>query len=124
MPRLPADLLQKIKDAVNLIEVVGEHVVLRKSGSNYTGLCPFHSERTPSFSVSEQKQVYHCYGCKAGGDVVSFVMQMHGMGFADAVQELADRAKIPVPAGVLSGGERSEERRVGKEWRYRGRPER
>src|SRR3954466_7642310 len=103
MPRIPGDLLQKIKDAVNLIEVVGEHVVLRKSGSNYTGLCPFHSERSPSFSVSELKQVYHCYGCKAGGDVVSFVMQMHGLSFSEAVQELAERGKVVLPKEIDGG---------------------
>ena len=105
MARIPADLLQKIKDSVNLIEVVGEHVVLKKSGSNYSGLCPFHSERSPSFSVSETKQVYHCYGCKAGGDVVTFITQMHGLSFIEGVQELAERGKVPIPAGILGSDE-------------------
>ena len=77
--RIPAELLNRIKDAVNLIEVVGEHVVLRKSGANHTGLCPFHNERTPSFSVSEGKQLYHCYGCKRGGDLFAFVMELHSL---------------------------------------------
>ena len=72
MTKFSPELLQKIKDAVNIVEIVGEHVVLRKSGANYTGLCPFHQERSPSFSVSENKQLYHCYGCKKGGDLFSF----------------------------------------------------
>ncbi len=95
--KISAELLQKIKDAVNLVDVVGEHVVLRKTGSNHSGLCPFHSERTPSFSVSESKQLYHCYGCKKGGDLVSFVMEIHGMSFPEAIRELADRAQVALP---------------------------
>ncbi|HUP58697.1 MAG TPA: DNA primase, partial [Bdellovibrionota bacterium] len=79
------------------IDVVGEHVVLRKSGSNHSGLCPFHSERTPSFSVSENKQLYHCYGCKKGGDLIGFTMDIHGLSFPEAVEELADRASVALP---------------------------
>src|SRR5690606_20735746 len=95
--KISAELLRKIKDGVNIIDVVGEHVVLRKSGSNHVGLCPFHSERTPSFSVSENKQLYHCYGCKRGGDLVSFVMELMGISFPEAVEDLADRARIALP---------------------------
>lgn len=108
------DFLQKIKGAVSLIEIVGEHVVLKKSGSNYTGLCPFHSERSPSFSVSETKQLYHCYGCQKGGDLFGFVMEMHGLSFPEAVESLAERARIPIPAserGALQGGAASLEAR-------------
>lgn len=101
--KFPPELLQKIKEAVNLVEVVGEHVVLRKSGSNYTGLCPFHSERSPSFSVSEQKQLYHCYGCKKGGDLLSFVMEIHTLGFREAIEELAERGKIALPKELATG---------------------
>ena len=100
MSRLPQDLLQKIKSAVNLVEVIGEHVVLRKSGANHTGLCPFHSERTPSFGVNENKQVYFCQGCKKGGDLVTFVMEMHGLSFMEAIEELAERARIALPKEV------------------------
>jgi DNA primase catalytic core len=95
--KLSADFLQQLKDAVNLVDVVGEHVVLKKSGSNFTGLCPFHNERSPSFSVSEQKQLYHCYGCHKGGDLIGFVQEMHGLSFIEAVEDLADRANIPLP---------------------------
>src|SRR3989338_9292272 len=96
--RIPPDLLKRIKDAVNMVDVVGEHVVLRKVGSNHTGLCPFHSERSPSFGVSESKQLYHCYGCKAGGDIVTFVQEIHGLSFIEAVQELAERGGVKLPA--------------------------
>jgi DNA primase len=95
--KVSPELLQKIKEAVNIIEVVGEHVVLRKAGSNYTGLCPFHSERSPSFSVHEGKGLYYCYGCKKSGDLVTFMMQIHGIGFPEAVEELAERARIALP---------------------------
>jgi DNA primase len=95
--KISQDFLAKLKEKVNLIDVVGEHVVLRKSGSNHSGLCPFHSERTPSFSVSEAKQLYHCYGCKRGGDLVAFVMEIHGLSFPEAVEELAERASIALP---------------------------
>ena len=96
-PSVAPALIQKIKQAVNMVELVGEHVVLKKSGANWSGLCPFHNERTPSFSVHEQKQVYHCYGCKEGGDIVSFVMSVNGLSFAEAVEELASRAGIKLP---------------------------
>lgn len=105
--RIPPELLQKIKDAVSIIEIVGEHVVLKKSGANYSGLCPFHSERSPSFSVSDQKGLYHCYGCKAGGDLVKFFQEIHGLSFMEAVEELAERAKIALPKDI--GGSDSED---------------
>ncbi len=95
--RVSPEFLQKIKDAVNLVEVVGEHVVLRKTGANHVGLCPFHQERSPSFSVSENKQLYHCYGCKRGGDLVQFVMELHGLSFPEAIEELAERGRVKLP---------------------------
>lgn len=111
--KVTPELLKKVKDAVNIVQVVGEHVVLKKSGSNYSGLCPFHSERSPSFSVSEQKQLYHCYGCKKGGDLVSFVMELHGLSFIEAVEELADRGRVALPKDVsgATGDPKDAERR-------------
>ncbi|MGK5086557.1 DNA primase [Bdellovibrionota bacterium FG-2] len=108
--RFPPEFIQKIREAVNLIEVVGEHVVLRKTGSNHVGLCPFHSERTPSFSVSESRQVYYCYGCKKGGDLFSFFIDLHGLSFPDAVIELAERSRIPLPQGVSLSSQSAEQR--------------
>ncbi len=102
------ELLKTIKDAVNIIDVIGEHVVLRKSGSNYTGLCPFHGERTPSFSVSESKQLFYCYGCKKGGDTIGFVMDMFGVDFSEAVSDLAERARVPMPADAYHDGDTSD----------------
>src|SRR6478736_4043109 len=96
--RFSPELLRQIKEKVSIIDIVGEHVVLKKAGSNYTGLCPFHSERSPSFSVSETKQLYHCYGCKKGGDTVSFLMDILGISFPEAISELADRARVQMPS--------------------------
>ena len=107
--KISPELLQKVKDSVNILEVIGEHVVLRKSGANYVGLCPFHSERSPSFSVSENKQLYHCYGCKKGGDLVTFVMEVLGISFPEAVEDLADRARIKLPQGWNGSGEDPEQ---------------
>jgi len=113
--KISPELLQKIKESVNITDVIGEHVVLRKSGANYTGLCPFHSERSPSFSVTETKQLYHCYGCKKGGDLVSFVMEMHGLSFPEAIEELAERGRVQLPkdfAGIDGGSPEEQKRRA------------
>ena len=103
--RISPEFIQKIKDAVNIIDVVGEHVVLKKSGSNFMGLCPFHNERSPSFAVSEAKQLYSCHGCKKGGDLVTFTQEIHGLSFMEAVEELADRAKLALPSDFRRGDE-------------------
>jgi DNA primase len=103
--RISPEFIQKIKDAVNIIDVVGEHVVLRKTGSNFMGLCPFHNERSPSFSVSEAKQLFVCYGCKKGGDLVEFTKEIHGLSFMEAVEELAERANLPLPKDFAGGDE-------------------
>lgn len=100
--RIPPEFLDQIKSKLNLVDLVSEHVVLRKSGANHVGLCPFHSERSPSFSVSEQKQVYHCYGCHAGGDLIRFVQEMDGLSFPEAVKDLAKRAGVAIPESLRS----------------------
>lgn len=92
------ELLEKVKSSISIVDIVGEHVVLRKSGSNYSGLCPFHSERTPSFYVSETKQLFHCYGCKKGGDIIHFVTEILGVSFPEAVEDLAERSRIALPS--------------------------
>jgi len=106
MVKIPPEILQQLRAKVNIIGVIGEAVVLKKSGTNYSGLCPFHQERSPSFSVSETKQLYHCFGCKRGGDIFQFLMDHRGMGFGEAVQELADRAGVKLSQeiqGALRG---------------------
>ena len=95
--KIPSSLIDEIKSKLNIVDIVGEHVVLKKSGSNHVGLCPFHSERTPSFGVSETKQLYHCYGCKAGGDLLSFFQDLHGLNFGETIEELASRASVKLP---------------------------
>ena len=89
-------LLEEIKDRVDLIDFIGEYVDLKKSGSNYMGLCPFHNEKTPSFSVSPSKGIFHCFGCGAGGDQITFAMKIENLNFVEAVKFLADRAQIEI----------------------------
>jgi DNA primase len=95
--KLPQDFIDKVRESSNLVDIVGQYVQLRRTGSNYQGVCPFHSDRSPSFSVSEEKQVYHCFGCGKSGNVFNFVEDHLGMTFREAVEYLARRATIPIP---------------------------
>ena len=79
---LPKKQLMKLGSASDIVDIISEYVQLKKQGRNYSGLCPFHGENTPSFSVSPDKQVYHCFGCGAGGDVFSFLMEIEGCIFS------------------------------------------
>lgn len=89
------DMLDKIKDRLDIVELIGEYVHLKKSGSNHIGLCPFHSEKTPSFTVSDSKQMFHCFGCGAGGDAITFVMRRENLDFVEALKFLAEKYNIP-----------------------------
>lgn len=91
------DLKDKIRSSVSIVEVISQYVQLRKSGRSYKGLCPFHQEDTPSFNVNPQEGLYHCFGCKAGGDIFTFVMQMEGLTFSEALEQLAHRAGVTLP---------------------------
>jgi DNA primase len=92
------EFVDQLKTAVDIVSVIGEYVRLRKSGPNrYAGLCPFHSEKTPSFSVHASKQFYYCFGCHARGDVLKFVMEIEGISFYEALKNLAERYGIPMP---------------------------
>ncbi|HSR36292.1 MAG TPA: CHC2 zinc finger domain-containing protein, partial [Desulfurivibrionaceae bacterium] len=91
------DTVQRVKEAADIVEIIGEHVSLKRAGVNLKGLCPFHSEKTPSFTVRADRQTYHCFGCGEGGDVFSFMMQYHRMTFAEALKELARRYNVPLP---------------------------
>ncbi len=93
----PDDIVEEVRARNNIVDVISEHVRLQKKGSTYFGLCPFHNEKTPSFSVSPGKQMYYCFGCGAGGNVYSFLMQYENATFSEAVRMLADRAGIKLP---------------------------
>ena len=95
---IPEDKIAEIRHAVDIAEIISESVLLRKAGKNLVGLCPFHSEKTPSFTVSPDKQIFHCFGCGAGGNVFTFLMQHDKVSFLEAVRTLAERAGIALPA--------------------------
>jgi len=116
---LPKGLLENVKSSLNIVDVIGESVVLKKSGHNYVGLCPFHQERSPSFSVNETKQLYHCYGCKKGGDLVSFVMDLHGLSFPEAIRDLAERGGLKLSSGDKAFFEQNSEASEKKQAAYR-----
>jgi len=94
---LPNDFIDDIRSRFDIVEIVSQYVQLKRSGRNYFGLCPFHSEKTPSFSVSQEKQIFHCFGCGEGGNVFTFLMRIEGYSFPEAVAELARRAGVPLP---------------------------
>jgi len=96
------DTVQLIKDAADIVAVIGEHVSLRKAGATYKGLCPFHSEKTPSFTVNPERRIFHCFGCGEGGDVIRFVMNYHRLSFPEAIKELARRYQIALPEKPIS----------------------
>ena len=84
------NIADEIKNKCNIVDVIGRHVTLKKTGAHYKGLCPFHSEKTPSFLVSEEKQRFVCYGCGAMGDVISFVQRIQSLSFPEAAEKLAE----------------------------------
>lgn len=94
---IPDETVEEIRSASDIVDVVGAYVSLKKRGSNYFGLCPFHSENTPSFSVNPDLSIYKCFGCGAGGDVFNFVMEIEGTAFPEAVRMLAEKAGIEIP---------------------------
>lgn len=96
IPRLHPDTIEDVKQRSDIVDVISEHVVLRKRGKDYLGLCPFHDEKTPSFSVSPTKQMYYCFGCNAGGNAITFLMEVGKQSFSEVVLTLARRYQVPV----------------------------
>ncbi|WP_010097026.1 DNA primase [Ornithinibacillus scapharcae] len=99
--QIPNEVIEQIRNSNDIVDVVGEYVQLKKQGRNYVGLCPFHGEKTPSFSVTQEKQIFHCFGCHKGGNVVTFLMEMESFTFFEAIKHLADRAGIDLPSNSL-----------------------
>jgi DNA primase len=95
--RYSEDLIEEVRSKNDIVDVIGEVVKLKRAGSNYVGLCPFHNEKTPSFSVSRSKQMFYCFGCHEGGNVITFVMEYNQYTFIEALQYLADRAGVSLP---------------------------
>ena len=94
---IPDNIIEEIKARNEISDVISTYVTLRKAGSNMNGLCPFHSEKTPSFSVSPENNLFYCFGCGAGGDTITFVMKAEGLDYPGAIEFLAKRAGIPIP---------------------------
>lgn len=110
---MAADRKEEIKQRNDIVDVISDYVALKRSGNRFLGLCPFHQEKTPSFTVSREKQLFHCFGCGAGGDVFEFVMRHDGLDFVQAAQKLAERVGMQfTPAG--GGGRRSEREQIHK----------
>lgn len=113
------ETISNILSKVDIVDVIGEYVHLKKSGRNYLGLCPFHAEKTPSFSVSSEKQFYHCFGCGAGGNIFSFLMEIEGVTFPQSVQMVAE--KVGVQLQIDSGSNAyQQQKNETKEWMYKG----
>lgn len=104
----PEDLVEEVRSRNDVVDVIGSYVRLQKKGNSYMGLCPFHSEKTPSFSVSRNKQMYHCFGCGVGGNVITFVMEYENYSFVEALKMLAERVGVTLPEAEYSPEEKKQ----------------
>lgn len=105
---IPDEKISEIKNSADIVDIISEAVILKKTGRNFVGLCPFHSEKTPSFTVSPEKQIFHCFGCGAGGNIFTFLMKFEGLSFPEAVRTLAVRYGIDIPEKKISPGRKRE----------------
>ena len=110
--RIPENKIEEIRSAANIVDIISEYVPLRKRGRNFLGLCPFHSEKTPSFTVNEEKQIYHCFGCHAGGNVYKFLMEYEKISFVEAVQDLAKSTGITLEIDENISEEKQSEQEI------------
>jgi DNA primase len=110
MGRFGEEKIEEVRQRADIVEVIGEHVRLKRTGRNFVGLCPFHQEKTPSFSVNAERGFFHCFGCNAGGSVFNFIMKMEGLTFPEAVRSLAQRYGIELPEEQSDGGPSRSER--------------
>ena len=104
------ETIEKVRDLADIVKVVSDYVPLKKAGANYVGLCPFHNERTPSMTVSESKQIFHCFGCGEGGDSVTFIMKRENLGFPEAIRFLAEKLGVPIEESTPRDPRISQER--------------
>jgi DNA primase len=108
---IPQGFIQDLLNRIDIVDVVERHVALKKAGANYVARCPFHNEKTPSFTVSQTKQFYHCFGCGAHGTAIGFLMQYDGLGYVEAVKELAQQAGLALPELEREAGSAGESAR-------------
>ena len=104
------ETIEKVRDLADIVKVVSDYVPLKKTGVNYVGICPFHNEKTPSMTVSESKQIFHCFGCGEGGDSVTFVMKRENLGFPEAIRFLAEKLGVLIEEAVPRDPKLSQER--------------
>ena len=111
MPYFSDDVIEEVRSRSDIVDVISQYVRLTRKGSTYFGLCPFHNEKTGSFSVSPGKQMYYCFGCGAGGNVFTFLMQYENFTFGEAMEALAERSGVELPKQEVSAGQRREAER-------------
>ena len=111
---IPQHFIQDLLARADVVEIVGRHVQLKKTWANFAGLCPFHAEKSPSFTVSPSKQFYHCFGCGKSGNAIGFLMEHTGAGFVEVVHDLAQQVGLQVPDDDISPRERACSRRPAK----------
>ncbi len=118
---IPDEKIEEIRAAVDIVDVVSDYVQLKRSGSRYKGLCPFHQEKTPSFSIDPDKNLYYCFGCGAGGDVFTFLQEMEGISFVETARMLAERTGIPLPEDDIDAEQASRTEAIYHALRFAGR---
>ena len=111
-PVLPKDVVSRIKEETDIVGLVREYVTLKTSGTSFKGLCPFHREKTPSFHVNPQRQMYKCFGCGEGGDAISFLMKLQGLSFPEALEVLARPLNIDLSRFLVDNDESEGERQA------------
>lgn len=107
--RYSDEILDEVRSSNDIVDIISQYISLKRSGRNYFGLCPFHNEKSPSFSVSPDKQIFHCFGCGVGGNVISFISKIEGIGFKEAIEVLAEKANIKLPTIVNNIDSKKEE---------------
>ena len=108
MPRYSDEIIDEVRQTNDIVDIISQYVHLKRSGRNFFGLCPFHNEKSPSFSVSPDKQIFHCFGCGVGGNVFTFLTKIEGINFVEAVQMLAERSNIQLPT-IENNGDAAKE---------------